>query len=465
MRLLYNRIIVTCVAAFVGTASDHAAALESVVLPARGAACKTARAEPEFNSWRCPGPGGFGFEYNDAVMIGGLSFSLSGRALPPLKDDLTWAPAGSGIGSRIEWRMSNGKPFAAIIGRWRQADDSATAGPFEELLVVKVSEGGACRIATIGAFDRNAMSAARAIADERASVFRCGVDDAANRSDPSNASVGILDGLLGADEYLNHNGSLVALTHSPGGAIEIRYREPRQSLKIDPGTLLFEGSERNGRIEGQAFVFKAGCAPAGYKVTGTSNQGTLFLEGIAPRRDPRSCAVFGYDKASKQSRLEFEHEPVVEPKIPVFHAASETIANCSQCLSATIESLVGVGTAYAHVEARVTSDDVRLFCERGDDAPDAIDKCVKENAGEIGKALRAEANCKDLTVRPSGGGRFIFYKMGEDYGGPAPVWTNLANGEIECGARACKGPSASTHFDLLCPAIIPGWGGRRLSSK
>ena len=104
-------------------------------------------------------------------------------------------------------------------------------------------------------------------------------------------------------------------------------------------------------------------------------------------------------------------------------------------------------------------------CEGKDDSANAIDNCMKEHAGEIGKVLRAEANCEDLTIQPSGGGQFKFYKMGEDYVGKAPVWTNLANGEIECGARACEGPSASTHFDRLCPAVIPGWGGRRLTSK
>jgi hypothetical protein len=156
---------------------------------------------------------------------------------------------------------------------------------------------------------------------------------------------------------------------------------------------------------------------------------------------------------------------VVEPKVAVTHSENGRIASCSQCLPATIETLVGVGTAHAHLEARVTGDYTRLFCGGKDDLTNAIDNCMKENAGEIGAVLRADANCEDLAVQPSGGGRFKFYKMGEDYGGKAPVWTNLANGEIECGARACEGPSASTHFGLLCPAVIPGWGGRRLTSR
>jgi hypothetical protein len=244
------------VVAFVGTVSvsDNAVAVESVVQAAGGVACKTLAAEAEFNSWRCSGPGGFGFEYDDSVLQGGLSFGLSDRAFSAPSDDLTWRPSGGGIGSRIEWRMRNGRPFAAIIGRWRQVDDSITSAPFEELLVVKLSERGSCRIATIGAFNRDAMSAARAIADERASVFRCGTDKAVDRSDQSNASVAILDAKLGEDEYLIHNGSLVELTRSPGGAIEIRYREPRPSLKIDPGTLLSkDGSETGGSMDKPLF--------------------------------------------------------------------------------------------------------------------------------------------------------------------------------------------------------------------
>ena len=86
--------------------------------------------------------------------------------------------------------------------------------------------------------------------------------------------------------------------------------------------------------------------------------------------------------------------------------------------------------------------------------------CIRENSGEVDKTLRAEANCSDLTVKPASGGSYRFFAMGEDYGGRAPTWTNLASGKIECGARACNGANATSDFTLLCPNAIPGWSGR-----
>jgi hypothetical protein len=89
-----------------------------------------------------------------------------------------------------------------------------------------------------------------------------------------------------------------------------------------------------------------------------------------------------------------------------------------------------------------------------------MDACLKENSAEIGKVQRADANCTTLTVQPSSGGRYRFFRMGEDYGGRAPTWINLANEQVECGGRACNSASATAHFTLLCPGAISGWSGR-----
>ena len=202
--------------------------------------------------------------------------------------------------------MANGKPFAAIIGRWRRLEEEAlSSSTIEELLVVKVTANGGCEVATVGALSPGALVAAREIADTRAGSFRCGIDKPALNGNAANGSVRLLDDHFGEHETLEHNGSLVELSHFPSGAVEIRYRQPKPSLKVEVGTLLSRGQERAGQITGSAFLFKAGCKPAEYNVTGRRTDGVLVLEGNAPRREPGSCAASAASNVPKPSRLAF----------------------------------------------------------------------------------------------------------------------------------------------------------------
>jgi hypothetical protein len=138
------------------SATTATKANEAMVLPAKGDACKTLRSETEFSLWQCHGPAGYGFSYADSVMQGGLTFGLENGLNQLSRQDIHWAPANEGIGSRIEWRMSNGKPYAAIIGRWRHLDYPQTETVLEELLVVKILPGDGCEVGTIGAFTPDA---------------------------------------------------------------------------------------------------------------------------------------------------------------------------------------------------------------------------------------------------------------------------------------------------------------------
>jgi len=105
------------------TISNPAAlkAAEGLVLPTTGAACKTTASGAEYNAWHCSGPAGYGFSYDDSIMQAALSFYALSQGRP--SESMAWAPSHLGIGSRIEWRMANGKPFAAIIARWRRLDE------------------------------------------------------------------------------------------------------------------------------------------------------------------------------------------------------------------------------------------------------------------------------------------------------------------------------------------------------
>jgi hypothetical protein len=438
-------------------AASPARANEAALLPAKGDACKTLRSEAEFSLWQCHGPAGYGFSYADSVMQGGLTFGLESGPDQPSPQDIHWAPANEGIGSRIEWRMSNGKPYAAIIGRWRHPDlESDTV--LEELLVVKVLPHDGCEVGTIGAFTPDAMAAARRLADTRAPAFKCRVDKPVTLSDAANGSVGKLDRQFGPAEMLEHNGSLVALTRQADGSIDIRYQQPKATLPVSQGAMLFRGQEKAGVISGIAFVFKQGCKPAGYQVTGKRAGGVLLLEGTAPHRDPHSCAIIAARSASKHSNLVFYHEPVTDEHFAA-GIAPMTISQCGKCMPATVKTIEGVSTTSAHVEAEITPDNVRDYCENWTFGSDRMPACMAENAAEIGKTQRAAADCSGLTVQPSSGGSYKFFKVAEDSGERVPVWKDVATGQVECNAHSCNGLVATAHFSLLCPGAIPGWSG------
>jgi hypothetical protein len=439
-------------------------AAESVVLPALGDACKSLPADQESGLWRCPGPIGYGFIYFDHVTRGNLAFGPRGRELA-LTDDLSWHPADEGIGSHIEWRTLNGKPFAAILARWRRIDTRQDEPTVVEFMVAKVSDKGGCLIGSLEALRPNALADARSLADGLGPGFRCGVDQPSIAADEDLFTVKKLDGRFAVAETLDHNRSLVVMTRSREGAVEIRYSEPRSALQIEPGTLLFQGQERAGQIQGEAFVFKAGCAPAGYPVTGRRTDGVLVLEGTAPHRG-RGCEIVGGARNSRYSNLVFHYDPMLNsPDVESVMSGPLVVtrAQCSQCMPASITSLEGVGTERATVEARFNPQDIVRYCQNeSTHEPSAaeLSDCIRQYSGEVGKMLRAEANCSDRTIKPTSSGSYKFFAMGEDYGGRAPTWTNLANGKIECGSRACNGANVTSDFTLLCPKAIPGWSGR-----
>lgn len=118
------------------------------------------------------------------------------------------------------------------------------------------------------------------------------------------ASAAGLDGSL-----WTHNGSTVLVDETSG---RIVYDEPKAAIAgtVRSGTLLFEGRFTGRRINGTAYVFKKGCEPAAYPVSGvmeTNPNGfgsRIVLTGPAPKRDKSSCAIIGTTGA--HSRLIFE---------------------------------------------------------------------------------------------------------------------------------------------------------------
>jgi hypothetical protein len=105
-----------------------------------------------------------------------------------------------------------------------------------------------------------------------------------------------------------HNGSQVLVSEWKDGAIEITYDVPRAGLPVAQGTLLFKGTRSGAWYSGTAYIFKAGCSPAPYAVSGLKDQkkDKVVLTGVAPHRDPRSCEVNGGAANSQQSKLVFD---------------------------------------------------------------------------------------------------------------------------------------------------------------
>ena len=105
-----------------------------------------------------------------------------------------------------------------------------------------------------------------------------------------------------------HNGSVMRLDAS-GEARKFFYEKPRSGIAkngASQGTLLFEGRREANRYVGTAYIFKAGCDPAPYEVSGdvASDQRSVVMTGDAPRLDA-TCKVIG----TKVDRLIFTHAP------------------------------------------------------------------------------------------------------------------------------------------------------------
>ncbi len=110
-----------------------------------------------------------------------------------------------------------------------------------------------------------------------------------------------------------HNDSVMAVDPDRGLII---YKEPKASIAdvVRPGDVLFQAEQpwdmydTSKKIIGNAFVFKKGCKPSGYRVEGGLVQSwhTLELRGEAPVRKKGSCDIAGLTKKGSNANLRFE---------------------------------------------------------------------------------------------------------------------------------------------------------------
>jgi hypothetical protein len=105
---------------------------------------------------------------------------------------------------------------------------------------------------------------------------------------------------------LGHNGSTIEMIKK-GHQVTMRYSGVRPGLSAQEGAVLFRGIvSDNNTLQGTAYTFKRGCAPAGYAVTGRQTNAKIYLHGEAPVRDRAGCDIVGYDGNGPSGQLEFD---------------------------------------------------------------------------------------------------------------------------------------------------------------
>jgi hypothetical protein len=104
-------------------------------------------------------------EYTDEGNIAGIAlWHPTRQQRSPLS--VSWRGAGRVFGEKLEWRMAADLPHAAILRIWRI--DAAADGrerEVEELMALKVSPTGACRVASVNARQPQANEIAQSMAD------------------------------------------------------------------------------------------------------------------------------------------------------------------------------------------------------------------------------------------------------------------------------------------------------------
>ncbi len=129
----------------------------------------------------CGGIAGLSVLINESDLRETVSVGVSRAAAAKEPAASAWFGPFNSSGPKIEWRMTNGKPFA-IIQRWQIADNDAPdkrGGPTDRsmLIVTRLPPGPVCHVAYVDAkANPNANELARQAADDLARGFNCGKD-------------------------------------------------------------------------------------------------------------------------------------------------------------------------------------------------------------------------------------------------------------------------------------------------
>jgi hypothetical protein len=134
--------------------------------------------EPEdYGDWRCKGYGGVPMRVSAGDQRMFVSFGRRAEREPAATETLT--PMAEFYKGTIEWRLADGRPFAAIM-RWNyktEADRETRAASGRVLVVTRLPPGPVCHVGYVDArANPDANELAREIADKTAKGFVCGRD-------------------------------------------------------------------------------------------------------------------------------------------------------------------------------------------------------------------------------------------------------------------------------------------------
>ncbi|TKT71408.1 hypothetical protein YH63_008270 [Afipia massiliensis] len=137
----------------------------SIYTSTQGTACRDMGSQSALNIWRCPGPAGYAVEFTDEGNVAGVAI---GRSADRRKfgHPISWRGAERVFGDKLEWRLMNGVPAAAILRIWRVSTDrEGTDRTVQELLVMRLSPQGTCQVQAVDVRQINANETAQQLAD------------------------------------------------------------------------------------------------------------------------------------------------------------------------------------------------------------------------------------------------------------------------------------------------------------
>ncbi len=131
--------------------------------------------------------------------------------------------------------------------------------------------------------------------------------------------------------------------------------------------------------------------------------------------------------------------------------SSEWLSLCSKCLSPTVTSKSGIGTAHATAEARITRDDVESWCDNWSPGDPT---CVKAQLAEtnLNKIYRANADCLHGTIKTVAGTSYTLAGVWTSGVGKGRTRWKGADGKIVGQDNASGGLAISQQWEVLCPA-------------
>lgn len=136
-------------------------------------------------------------------------------------------------------------------------------------------------------------------------------------------------------------------------------------------------------------------------------------------------------------------------------ASAEWLALCSKCISPTIFSKSGIGTANAVAEAKVTEEEAKAWCQNWQPGG-ALAACVKEQLAEHGgKAYRATADCTTGRITAVDGKTYLLAGVWpNDIGQGRTRWRDPVTGGIVGRDNASGGLGISQQWEVLCPGVV-----------